>query len=181
MCTLKEVTAALQPYTLSPTPNPSRSPADSTIFPGTKKIPNLGRVTTFLSGAMDRAIVHRTWGLFSQLPSKKEEFYGTSFSFEEYMKTNNWLSGMVIHWGTATTGYLLATLPFMRKLVKKLVYKAGEGPDVEQSKNDVIEYRAVAMPDTHVVANRQAFCQAVYYGSMYSCMYSLVNSIGRFQ
>ncbi|KUJ11573.1 uncharacterized protein LY89DRAFT_654225 [Mollisia scopiformis] len=165
VCSLEEVHTAMKPYALSPVPNPNQATAP--IFPGTKTIPHLGRVTTFLSGAMDRAIVYRTWGLLSQIHSKQEESYGPDFSFEEYTKTGNWFSGRMVHYGTAMTALLLAKSSSMRKLVKRLVYKPGEGPSMEQAKDDIIEYRALATPD-RPTEEVQAYCQATYHGSMYS-------------
>lgn len=132
-------------------------------------MPNLGLLTSFIAADSDRAIVERTWGLFSQIPSKKEEFYGPNFSYSEYLKARNWLHGLLIHWGLGIASIFLATLPPLRKLVKMLVYKQGQGPGIEQAKKDEIEYRAVATPDGGNGEGNLAFCRAWFYGSMYAC------------
>lgn len=168
---LPKIIATMTPYALSPVPKPHSIPSESLVFLGTRSVPHLGHLTTFISGAMDRAIVHRTWGIFSQIPSKRDEFYGDNFSFEEYMKCGNWLSGKVIHWGLVGTAWLLAKSPVMRGLVRKVVFKAGEGPDVDEAKGDVVEYWGVATPDSEneKAVGKKAFARAVYSGSMYSC------------
>ncbi|KUI59820.1 hypothetical protein VP1G_07044 [Cytospora mali] len=169
--TLKEAAQALSPFALSPVPNPNAGAQKSSLvtkLTGLRTVPNLGLLTTFLPGDSDRAIVHRTWGLLSQIPSKKEEFYGPNFSFGEYMKTRNWLSGVFVHWGIVVAGFLFVTIPPLRKLAQRFVYEQGQGPDVEQAKKDEIEYRGIAIPDTGEAVNKQAYCRAWFNGSLYA-------------
>lgn len=169
---LKEIAEGFKPYALSPAPNPkaqSQKPSLWTIIFGLRSVPNLGLVTTFLAGSSDKAIVERSWGLFSQTPSKKDEFYGPNFSFSEHLKTRNWLVGVLIHWALGLSSLLFITLPPLRKLVKKFVYVQGTGPDYEQAKKDRIEYRAVATPDAGKDVGKVAYCRAWFFGSMYAC------------
>jgi hypothetical protein len=171
--TLKEIADAFKPYALSPVPNPNatsqRLPL-KTRLTGLRTVPNLGTLTTFLAADSDGAIVGRTWGLLSQAGGAKgAEAYGPNFHFSEHMRTRNWLTGMGVHFGIAFSGFLLAVLPPLRWVVKRLVYKQGDGPDKEQSKKDVIEFRGVAAPDTDRPVGKQAFCRSTYFGSMYAC------------
>lgn len=170
---LKEIAEAFRPYALSPVPNPnaaSRKPSLKTRLTGLRTVPNLGRLTTFLAADTDRAIIGRTWGLLSQAGGAKgSEAYGPNFDFSEHMRTRNWLSGVLVHWGIALSGLLLAVLPPLRSAVRRFVYKQGDGPDKEQSKKDEIEFRGVAAPDTDRPVGKQAFCRATYFGSMYAC------------
>lgn len=172
---LKEVAEGFKPYALSPVPNPkAKSQGQSiwTILTGLRTVPNLGMLTTFIGGNTDKAIVERTWGLFSQTPTKKDEFYGPNFSFSEHMKVRNWLYGIMIHWALGLSGFLFVALPPLRKLVKRFVYEQGTGPDYEQAKKDEIEYRAVGTPDAGNEAGKLAFCRAWFHGSMYACKWS---------
>lgn len=182
--TLKEIASAHAPYALSPVSNPKAKSQSRSLLSkliGLRTVPNLGILTTFIAADSDRAIVERTWGLFSQIPSKKEEFYGPNFSYSEYLKARNWFHGLLIHWGLGIASVLFATLPPLRKLVKMLVYEQGQGPGIEQAKKDEIEYRAVATPDGGNGGRNLAFCRAWFYGSMYACkclFYFFVSSVG---
>lgn len=172
---LKEMAEGFKPYALSPVPNTqAKSQGQSiwTVLTGLRTVPNLGILTTFIGGNTDKAIVERTWGLFSQTPSKQQESYGPNFSFSEHMKARNWLYGILIHWAIGLSGFLFVTLPPLRRLVKKFVYSQGTGPDYEQAKKDEIEYRAVATPDAGQNVGKLAFCRAWFHGSMYACKYS---------
>lgn len=113
--------------------------------------------------------MERTWGLFSLIPSRKQDFYGPRFTFTEYLKASGWLDGIVKHVGLAVAGMLLMLLPPFRWLVKKLVTKPGDGPDKEVAKDEDIDYRGVATPDLPGSPNKMAYCRAHYVGSMYNC------------
>ena len=178
--TLKEAAQALHPFALSPVPNSNAAARASSLFTkltGLRTVPTLGTLTTYFAGDSDRAIVHRTWGLLSQVPSKKDEFYGPNFSFGEYMKTRNWLSGILVHWTIIFASFILMAIPPLRKLAKRFVYEQGQGPDVEQAKKNRIEYQGIAVPDTDKPVHRQAYCRAWFHGSMYACEYSLPGSL----
>lgn len=170
--TLQEIGKSLQPFALSPVPNPNAAAKRGSIFTtltGLRTVPDLGLLTTFFAGDSDRAIVQRTWGLFSQIPSKKDESYGPNFNFGEYMKTRNWLTGLFVHLGIAVAGFLFVMLPPLRNLIKRFVYEQGQGPDIEQAKKHELEYRAVATPDSTAAVGKQAYCRAWFTGSMYAC------------
>jgi len=83
------------------------------------------------------------------------------------MKARNFLAGIVMHYGLVIGALLLLLAPF-RALVRKLVFKPGEGPNKEEAKKEHIEFRAVAKPDLEVT-NKQVFGKLSYNGSMYYC------------
>lgn len=181
---LKEIAEAFRPYSLSPVPNPAAASRKKlslkTRLTGLRTVPNLGRMTTFLAADTDRAIVGRTWGLLSQAGGAKgAEAYGPNFDFSEHMRTRNWLSGVLVHWGLAVGGVLLTVLPPLRSVVRWFIYKQGDGPDKDQAKKDEIEFRGVAAPDTDRPVGKQAFCRATYFGSMYACKCDPVYSAPR--
>ncbi|KAG8165503.1 hypothetical protein KVR01_004055 [Diaporthe batatas] len=173
---LKETADAFKPYALSPVPNPASAQHGlplRTKLTGLRTVPHLGQLTTFLAADTDRATIGRTWGLLSQAgggggSARGSEAYGPNFHFSEHMRARNWLSGLAVHYGIAVSGLLLALLPPLRWLVRRLVYKQGDGPGREQSQKDEIEFRGVAAPDTEGPVGKQAFCRTTYLGSMYA-------------
>ncbi|KAL2137178.1 hypothetical protein VTI74DRAFT_7725 [Chaetomium olivicolor] len=167
---LSDLRAAYTPFALSPLPAPSPSPAPPrpsllTRLTGLIEVPSLGLLTTSIAGSTDAALVQRTWGLLGSLPSpRREQFYGPNFSFQEYMRPRNWLTGMAVHFGLMLFGLIVAT-PFLRRIVQKGVYQPGEGPEAEAAQGDEIEYRGVANADGRGV--ERAFCRAWFRGSAY--------------
>ena len=93
------------------------------------------------------------------------EFYGPNFSYRELMKAHNAMTGIMMHYGLIT-GSLLLLLPPFRSLLRKFIFKPGEGPEVEQAKKEHIEFRAVAKPDISDT-KKQVFGKLSYIGSMY--------------
>ncbi|KAK3333216.1 Saccharopine dehydrogenase-domain-containing protein [Cercophora scortea] len=169
--TLADLRAAHAPYALSPIPNPNVQhslslravqPGLLTRLTGLITVPSLGLLTSSIAAQTDAAIVERTWGLLASTP----QAYGPNFSFRQYMKARNWLSGVAIHLGLMLMGLVMVT-PFLRRIAVKYVYKPGEGPDVEEAKKDSLEFRGVAVPDVQEGAGRQAFCRAWFHGSAY--------------
>jgi short subunit dehydrogenase-like uncharacterized protein len=164
-----------RPYSLSPIPHPARGRPQrsliSKIF-GPQHIPDLGLVTTSIAGGTDAPIVERSWGLLSTIPSRKHEFYGPNFTWKEYFRTSNWLSGVAIHWGLLVASFLLAISPWTRALIKKFVYQPGQGPEKEATKREMIEYRGTATPDEPALSGKRAWCRAHYNGGMYYCKFA---------
>lgn len=150
---LKELREAHKPYALSPVPHPNPDLAEkrtswSTKLTGLATTPILGLGTSSVAGKTDAAIVERTWGLLSQAKNKsqQDESYGPNFSFKQYMKPRNWLSGIALHFGLMVLGLVMAT-PFLRAIAKKFVYQPGEGVEEEVAKRDELEFWGVAKPD----------------------------------
>ncbi|KAH7329126.1 Saccharopine dehydrogenase-domain-containing protein [Stachybotrys elegans] len=167
---LKELAAAAKPYASSPIPHPEparpRSSLASFLF-GVRHVPHLGLVTTSVAGSTDASTVERTWGLLSETESRRGEFYGPRFVWAEYFRTRNLLSGVAVHWALAVGATLLALTPPFRWLIEKFVFRPGEGPELEDAKNELIEYRGVATPDTQPASQKRVICRAHYEGSMY--------------
>jgi len=193
--TLTELRDSHKPYALSPVPRssaPATKKAEATCggtlssiltrVTGLVTFPVLGLLTSSVAARTDAAIVERTWGLLEQArqqqqqtkdgdkdEDKEDKTYGPNFSFREFMKPRNWLTGIGIHLGIMLMGLVLVT-PLLRNLVRKVVYQAGEGADYEQAKKDEIEYRGIARPDVatesgrkHVAYGRAWFNGAIYY------------------
>lgn len=178
MFSLKEIAASTKPYALSPVPNPKANSQPRPLaqkLTGTRYVPSLGVQTTFVAGDSDRAIVERTWGLLSLIPAKKDEFYGPNFQFSEHLKVRNWLSGLLVHLGISLAGIIFVVAPPVRWLLKKFVYAQGQGPNIEQSKNHEIEYRAIGKPDGWKENEKIASCKASFNGSMYHREYNRGN------
>ncbi|KPM43505.1 hypothetical protein AK830_g3076 [Neonectria ditissima] len=167
---IEEVKAASSPYAQSPISHaePSR-PKDSILekILGVRTVPNLGMLTTSPMGSTDIAVVERTWGLLSETPSRKDQFYGPRFTWAEYLKTRNWLSGVFLHWMLMVGIVLLAFVPSVRALLKRRVFQPGEGAKREDTENEEIEYRGVAYPDSEKPIGKIAYCRTFHRGGMY--------------
>jgi hypothetical protein len=162
--TLKEIRSSMAPFALSPIPGPKTPTPTSwlTKIFGIRTVRDLGLLTTALNGGSDGAIVQRSWGLLN---------YGPKFRFTEYMKTRNYLTGILFHFAALIGGLLLVLKPF-RWVMKKFVYQPGDGPTKEEARNDHFEYRGIAVPDVEGKNPPRAFCRARFEGSAYVCMYS---------
>jgi len=132
-----------------------------TKLTGVRKVSDLGTLTTSIQGGADNALVHRSWGLLSQDSTKT---YGPNFKFSPYMSVRNSFLGVLVHLGV-TLGPLLLLLSPLRWLLKKIVTQPGFGPTKEDAKNEVIEYRAIGLPDGHTT--KKAFGRLLYEGSLY--------------
>ncbi|KAK3368078.1 Saccharopine dehydrogenase-domain-containing protein [Podospora didyma] len=167
---LKEVRAGQAPFILSPVPPPSFAPPSPSILTrltGLITVPSLGLLTSSIAARTDAAVVERSWGLLSTIPALQAQAYGPRFSFREYMKPRNWLTGIGIHFGLIVFGLILFT-PFLRNFVAKRVYQPGQGPDAELAKRDELEYRAIAHPDVSPSEEKKkAFARCWFNGSTY--------------
>lgn len=167
-----DIRAASEPYASSPVPHgqPGRpsTPWMAKML-GVQSLRNLGMVTTSIAGLTDAAQVERTWGLLSQIPTRKDEFYGPNFTWTEYWKVRNWFEGVVTHLSLIVAAFLLAFVPPFRSLVRRFVYQPGEGPSRDEAEKEFIEFRAIATPDKKSAGRTQALCRSWYLGGMYSC------------
>jgi hypothetical protein len=160
---LKELRAANEPYALSPIPGPKTRdtvPWTTKVF-GSRYIRDLGIQTTYIFAAADKPQVHRTWGLLGG-PNN----YGPNFDFNEYKKTQNYLSGMLNHFGLLF-GSILVSIPFVRMLLRKFVVQPGDGPSKEEARMDLVEYKGIANPDFQAAKPPRAFARATFPGSGY--------------
>lgn len=119
-------------------------------------------MTTSIAASADTPIVQRSWGLLGG-----NQFYGPNFYFNGFMKTGNYLSGVLLHFGLMLGAIMLAISP-VRQLVKKYVYQPGDGPTKEEVRKDRVEYRAIGHPDVQNSKSSQAFCKATFEGSLYT-------------
>ncbi|KAI5928429.1 saccharopine dehydrogenase [Camillea tinctor] len=166
----KEVAASHKPFALSPVPSSSRAPKASLLsrLTGIYKVPNLGLLTTSVAGGTDTAVVQRTWGLFEHVPTLRKHSYGSKFTYREYIKTKNFATAIAAHYSYIIGGALLIFCPPFRKLMRKLVFQPGEGPDRDAAAKDYVEFRGVATPDLpKEKCGKTAISKATYHGSMY--------------
>lgn len=165
----KQIIKSHKPYALSPVANTILPPGPSLFskLTGLTWIPNLGLLTRSLTAGTDAAIVMRTWGLTKQDPSVNGLFYGPNFTYREFMKTGNFLTGMLFHWGLTVGGLFLVFCQPFRNLMRRFVRKPGDGPSREECAHDYIEFRGVATADLETPAPKQALCKAWYTGSLY--------------
>lgn len=165
----KEVAKSHKPYALSPIQNPNRPPKPSLLsrLTGLHSIPNLGLVSTSITGGTDAAVVQRSWGLFKQEPSLQKYFHGPNFTYREFARARSYLRGMAMHYGLVVGGLLLMFCPPFRTIMRKFVYQPGEGPSKEDQKKEYIQLRGVATPDAPTETGKQALCKAEYSGGMY--------------
>ncbi|KAI1485012.1 saccharopine dehydrogenase [Biscogniauxia mediterranea] len=166
----KEVAASHKPFALSPVPSSSRAPKVSLLskLTGIYNVPNLGLLTTSVTAGSDAAVVQRTWGLFEQVPTLQKYSYGPKFTYREYIKTKNFATAIARHYSYIIGGALLIFCSPFRKLMRKLVFPPGQGPDREDAAKDYVEFRGVATPDAgQEKCGKTAISKATYHGSMY--------------
>ncbi|KAM0263502.1 hypothetical protein ACHAQJ_001120 [Trichoderma viride] len=168
--TWSELLESGKPFAHSPVPHPAEPKRYETstwqkIF-GIHNVPNLGTLTTALTGSTDQGVIERSWGLLSEIPSRKDQFYGPNFRWAEYRKARNWLEGIFTHW-VLIVAFLLVSIGPIRAVAKKFAPEPGTGPAKEDMDKEEVEWRGIANPDTELPADKQAFCRAWYHGSMY--------------
>ncbi|RCI16181.1 hypothetical protein L249_2207 [Ophiocordyceps polyrhachis-furcata BCC 54312] len=168
--TLAEMRATREPYVISPVPHPNKPRPTSSLLNqvfGIRQVPDLGLQATSIQASIDAPVVERTWGLLSQVPSRKAQFYGPKFNWATYQKPRNWLHGIAMHWALAVGALVLALVPPARALIVKLAPEPGEGLNKEGMAREEIEYRGTATPDAPGPMDKRAYCRAVFRGSSY--------------
>jgi hypothetical protein len=75
---------------------------------------------------------------------------------------------MLMHYFIVVGGYLLFLAP-VRALIRRFVFKPGDGPDMKKAKEEIIELRAVGRPVSGAGENGQVLGKLTYHGSMYYC------------
>ncbi|EKV16039.1 Saccharopine dehydrogenase / Homospermidine synthase [Penicillium digitatum] len=156
---MSELSKTMTPFSLAASPPPKNIPGESILEKvfGVRSIPDLGTVTTSLSGVCDMSIVHRSSSLMPEL-------YGQKFFFRQFMSVRNVMIGVAFHVGFLVVVSLLA-LPPVRWLVQKFVFAPGTGPRREDSANDFLEYHAIAT--TESASPQRVFGKITYHGGMY--------------
>lgn len=162
---LKEIADASKPWSLSAVPTPSHASAPQPLAErllGVRTVRDLGTLTTSLQGAADATIVHRSWSLFDA-----GGFYGQAFQFSPYMHVRNAFVGVMVHMALAV-GVLFLLLPPVRWLIQRFVLEPGQGPSREASRNDRLEYRALATVDSADPTDPKRIAgRLAWQGSMY--------------
>jgi hypothetical protein len=161
---LKELGDANNPFAMSPLPGPVHKdsvPWTTKVF-GCRYIRDLGLQTTYIfASAADRPVVNRSWGLLGGSNN-----YGPNFEFNEYKKTQNYLSGTLGHLGLIL-GALFVSIPFVRKFIRGFIIQPGDGPTKEEAKMDFVEYKGIAKQDVADQKSPRAFARATFSGSAY--------------
>jgi hypothetical protein len=159
---LKFLNASLKPTALCPISPPKAKPGTKGIVSallGWRYVKDLGVLTDSPQAASDVGIVYRSWGLFDG-----GKFYGPNFTFTEYMRVSNVVSGTLVHYLLATFLIGLYLRP-LRWLMRKAAYAQGSGPDREEAKKNVFSYKTVATADDS--SGRRAFATYFYRGAGY--------------
>lgn len=170
---ISDAKACYAPFGLSPVPHtvkPDRPRVSimQAIF-GSYHVPELGLLSTSIAHLTDATQVERTWGLLSTIPSRKEQFYGETFTWTEGFRVHNWLHGVVVHWGLLL-GTILLVLPApLKSLIRIFTTPQGQGVDKEKAAREQIEYRGIATAATESPVNQKAFVKAWYNGGIYYC------------
>ena len=159
----KGIARASRPWAMSSIPGPKSLKRTSflTKLFGVRTIPGLGVVTTSIAGTTNRAIVQRSWSLLDQ-----GNYYGLRFQYNEYMTVRNALVGAIAHFALMLGAVALSLGP-VRWLVQKFVYAPGEGDSKENTKKEVVEWRALATADEDSSEPKRAFGRFRWEGGHY--------------
>lgn len=153
----------MAPWALSPIrgPNPQNPISIFTKLFGVRYVPDLGLLTTTLTGPPNEAIVQRTWGL---LDGGKQ--YGPKFTFHEYQRASNQLLGIIVHFAIQL-GMMSLLISPLRWLLMRLVTSPGDGPAKEKREKELLEYRAIGTADQNVPKPKRAYARFRWDGGIY--------------
>ncbi|GAB1210985.1 hypothetical protein ATERTT37_000095 [Aspergillus terreus] len=159
---LSDVLKSTHPFALAASTPPKDIPRESIMEKvlGARAVRDLGTLTTSPSATCDITIVHRSSTLMP-------EFYGPRFYFRQFLRVRNVVVGIAVHY-LFLIGITLLLLPPVRWLVKQIAYGPGQGPSMESSRNDRVEYRAVATADQDTPSPKRVLGKLKIQGSMYS-------------
>ncbi|KAF2187892.1 hypothetical protein K469DRAFT_685261 [Zopfia rhizophila CBS 207.26] len=117
--TLMELKGVAVPFAMSPISNPDAPTKSSCLLARLTGLVDISALGGLLTTSFSK-------GLLQAIPARIGEFYGHRFTFRQYMKAPNKMTGNSI--------YISLIFP-------------GEGPDKEAAEKEVIEFRGVASPD----------------------------------
>jgi short subunit dehydrogenase-like uncharacterized protein len=109
---------------------------------GTWNIPELGIVGNWPGTMMDRAIVHRSWGLFDA-----GSWYGQKFRFTQLLGSKSTMAGAIMSYGMMIL-QLVMLFPPGRWALSKLAYEPGNGPTREDAKKFYLKMKALATTES---------------------------------
>ncbi|KAH8801485.1 Saccharopine dehydrogenase-domain-containing protein [Xylogone sp. PMI_703] len=160
---VKEMQEENKPFSICPIPPPQSQSSIpwETKWLGVRAVSDLGILTDAFNSAPNVQAVYRSWGLLGGANN-----YGPRFRFSEHSRARNYLTAVLFHFAL-TFMSLSLVIPFVRKLAIKYLYKPGDGPTPEQSKNDGLDFRGVGIPDVDPPTSSKAFTRVVWNGSMY--------------
>ncbi|BCS27938.1 saccharopine dehydrogenase family protein [Aspergillus puulaauensis] len=154
------------PFSLSPKrPTPKVPPKHTSLWTkvfGLLRIKQLGWMAYQPQAMVDRAIVHRSWGLLEPTTAS----YGHDFDWHAWFRI--WGPVLAVLWHLS--GLMLAPwilLRPVRKLLPKLWYQPGSGAGEEQIKNNWFEIRGVAETDTSTQLKSRALVRMRYESDPY--------------
>ena len=160
---IKDVANSAGTWKSSPVPRSGSEDGPSLLSKifGVRTVPGLGTLTTSFSAGPNIATVQRSWGLL-----EGGKLYGPNFTFHEYMNVRNVFIGIAAHFGLALCSLAIA-LPPVRWLAKKFLRNPGQGATKEESKGEVLAYRAIATADQNVLSPKRAFARFRWEGNLY--------------
>ncbi|OTA52450.1 hypothetical protein K449DRAFT_457079 [Hypoxylon sp. EC38] len=133
---------ARQPWVLSPVEGIQTSL--STNFLGMRRDHILGLLSgSSISADQNRALVHRTWGLFRET----DQDYGPNFQYNEYNKASSTVAALL---GVLNTVFLnfIMKINLLKRVAKMFLPPPGEGPDIEKTRHSPVKFEAVAIADS---------------------------------
>jgi hypothetical protein len=139
----------MKPWALSPIASSSAqqtSAAPRSLLSkilGYVSVKDLGYLTSWPGSALDRSIVHRSWGLFGG----PEGIYGKGFRFELLLRAKTAIAAILQAQVFNLLGVLLL-LPPGRWILRKMVHPPGEGASREESNKFFMKYKAIATSDS---------------------------------
>ncbi|KAB8256124.1 Saccharopine dehydrogenase-domain-containing protein [Aspergillus pseudonomiae] len=152
---------ALSPRRPSPTVPIKRTSIWTKVF-GLLRIKQLGWMAYQPQGPVDRAIVHRSWGLLEPTAVS----YGHNFDFHAWFKIWGPVMAILWHFGGLILAPLILLRP-IRKLLPKLWYEPGSGAGQGKIENNWFEYRCVAEADTATKLKPKALVRMRYESDPY--------------
>lgn len=160
---IKDVANSAGTWASSPVPRTGSEDGPSLLSKvfGVRTIPGLGTVTSSPLAGPNVATVQRSWGLL-----EGGKLYGPNFTFHEHLGVRNIAIGIFAHFALLF-GSLAVTLPPVRWLAKKFFHAPGSGPAKEESKREVLEYRAIATADQDGPHPKRAFAKFRWEGNLY--------------
>ncbi|KAL4892294.1 Saccharopine dehydrogenase-domain-containing protein [Aspergillus ambiguus] len=159
---VSDVLKSFQPFALAASTPPKDIPRESILDKvlGARAVRDMGTLTTSPSGIADITVVHRSSTLMP-------EFYGPRFYFRQFLRVRNVFVGVAVHY-LFLVGLTLLLLPPVRWLLRQVIYAPGQGPSMESSRNDRVEYRAVATADQNTTTPKRVLGKLKLQGGMYS-------------
>ncbi|KAF7624837.1 hypothetical protein AFLA_001717 [Aspergillus flavus NRRL3357] len=163
---LRHLYKAHAPYSLSPRqPSPTVPTKPTSIWTklfGLLWIKRLGWMAYQPQGPVDRAIVHRSWGLLESTTVS----YGQNFDFHAWFKIWGPVAAILWHFGGLMLAPLILLRP-IRKLLPKLWYEPGGGAGQSDIEKNWFEYRCVAEADTPTKPKQKALVRMRYESDPY--------------